>query len=111
MPEGPGIEPGDVGRSVLHFKGLIAPTKSLKQSQDYLVKCFAVLPLCVHILPDPQVGAVHEGDEDVDEEDDGDALVHGPHGETSHVGELQGEIFGLCFVGISMSWIKLYFCI
>ena len=67
---------------------------AILSQQVYLKECFAVLPFCIDILPDLGVGVVHLGDEDVEEEDDGDALVHGPQGEAHHVRELEREHLG-----------------
>ena len=43
-----------------------------------LIKRLAVLPYFVGLSPDPVVSAVHQSDQEVEEDDGGDALEEGP---------------------------------
>ena len=53
---------------------------------------FAVLPFLVSAGPHGHVGGVHDGDKDVEHEDDHDDLVHGPDADANKVGELIGPV-------------------
>ena len=57
-----------------------------------LIKGFAVFPYFISLRPDPGIGAVHEGNQKVKEDDGDDPLEHGPHDNTHQVGELQGYV-------------------
>ena len=39
-------------------------------------------------LPNSCIGGVHHGNENIEQQNDCDALVHRPHGQAHHVGEL-----------------------
>ena len=57
-----------------------------------MIKRLAVLPYFVRLGPHPGVGGVHASDEEVEEDDGGDALEEGPHHQTHGVGKLQGYV-------------------
>ena len=52
---------------------------------SYLKVGLAVLPLLVCIVPENAVGGVHHGNQQVDQEDDRQALVHGKEAQTHEV--------------------------
>ena len=54
----------------------------------HLIEGLAVVPLLISILPHIRVGCVHHCYEDVEDEDDGDALVSSPHEYAHEVREL-----------------------